>query len=230
MEHKELVLPYHDYIVSYQILVPLVDAGGGNYCTHYKGIIKETDGSLDSDNDVIIGRITLTLNHIGIANEHHFPLYEISDSFGLFLNIDNIFNHENRNYTSEFLSLQKHPIVNPDILKIDMFEIVPMYRKLGIGTKVLQHIFHHFKNACGIIIGYVEPHQFSRFHVNHPHDKFFNDMKYHTFGNDEEMAFYKLMKLFTDSGFSIAKGVNEKIVFLNTQARFSTDISKFMVI
>lgn len=230
MEHEESILPYHDYTISYQILTPLVDAGGGNYCTHYHGVIKQTDGSLNSVNDVIIGKTTLTLNHIGIANEHKFSLADLSDSFGLFSNIENIFDHDRRNYTAEFLSLQKCPIANPDILKIDMIEIVPLYRKLGIGTKILQHIFHHFKNACGMVIAYVEPHQFSRCFTPRPGNKFFEEMKYETFANDKEIAFYKLMKFFTGSGLSVASGVNENIVFLNTQTQFSTDISKFMVI
>ena len=94
-------------------------------------------------------------------------------------------------------------MTHPDVLVIERFELLPMYRGIDIGAKAIKLLLHHFKNSCGLIMLRVEPYQNTVYYENDKRmqPKKLEVMRYNDFTKDDELAFLKLMAHFTKMGF-----------------------------
>ena len=195
----------------------LSDWGGGNYRVPYKGHIYNSYGELDVSTHEAVGEIRFSLLHVGHAQKQGIDTPEFCDDCNC-VEIENIFEPNEVYLTPIFRNLLPTNHLHPDILVIRQLEILPDYRGMGLGEKMLKLLLFHFKYSCGMLIFTVEPSQFAsvsrRFDCGPVEPLALN-----AFTDDEELAYLKLKNYFSKMGFQEAVGINSNLMFICTEDR-----------
>ena len=196
------------------------DFGAGNYKTGYHGTIYDSQGELDRTTHSTMGSIQFMVCLMAQSARHGIKTFDFRSASGPneMRSFEGIFDTDEMGLSSKFKALLPVTVTNPDILVIEQFELLPMYRGKDIGKRTIKLLLHHFKQSCGLLMLEVRPYQHTIFYENDArlHPERVKAMAYDEFTDDEELASLKLMAFFTNMGFQVATGVNEKVVYLST--------------
>jgi hypothetical protein len=193
------------YSLQLKIHLSLEDFGAGNYHTPYRANIVYSDDSLEENETYeYVGKVHFNLNHIKKAREQGITFEEYIDANGPDY-FEGAFEPQTFTLSQAVIKKLEQPLLNEDILIIKDLQLYPNYRGFGIAEKVINLIYHHFGNSCGLIACSVVPSQFSHLFISKKKHEI-NKMKYGNFTNDEEIAYYKLANHFIKMGFRHAIG------------------------
>ncbi|MFY7810700.1 MAG: hypothetical protein ACOVQ2_03110 [Flavobacterium sp.] len=210
----ELLVEEQIYHIHFASIFELTDLKEVSLHTTYRGKIYRSNGSIKPHELEFIGTILLDIVHLQQIKDLDFDM-----DFFLSCNVVNdlklIFDRDKPKLTDAFLALQTKSIENSDILLIDKFFILPEFRGLNIGLKIIELLKFKFKHSCGLIVGLVEPFQFS-VHYNENFVEKNKEMTFDKFTKDKELAHYQLMNYFSKIQFLSANEINSKIIYLNT--------------
>ncbi|WMJ73989.1 hypothetical protein RCC89_12560 [Cytophagaceae bacterium ABcell3] len=159
---------------------------------------------LDSSDQKVelVGKGRFSVLLFSLAEENGCPLFDIMDVNDHVLEMSAyLFSHEEEsdywekidNYYSE------EPLIeNLNIGFLERLELLPEYRGLGVGERVIQDIASRFYNSCGLIVAKAVPLQQSEYLLQ---TKWGKKLRLNNLSNDEETASYKLYNFFQKLGF-----------------------------
>lgn len=127
------------------------------------------------------------------------PMY-IFDSDELIMDIgEQIYDFENQTINADILELIDFVLTNDDIAVLTSYELLPEYRKIGLGKALLKDIYTRFQSSCGLIVLKVFPLQYNRLILDPEWQK---QMEYDKLEKDFEMSEYKLKAFYKSVGFT----------------------------
>ncbi|MDD4747336.1 MAG: GNAT family N-acetyltransferase [Salinivirgaceae bacterium] len=127
------------------------------------------------------------------------PMY-IFDSDGLLMEIgEQIYDFDEQAIKEDVLELIDFEISNDDIAVLTSFELLPEYRKMGLGRALIKDIYTRFQSSCDLIVLKVFPLQYNRRIADQEWQK---EMEYDKLEKDFEMSEYKLKAFYKSVGFT----------------------------
>lgn len=149
----------------------------------------------------LIGRGEISLFLVGLAQNEGFSVYQLFDSSQNGLDLGNlIFDWDTEDIKEDFENLILET-GNSNVLYIDRIELLPQFRGLGFGKKIMKDIIFRFDNSCGLIILKAFPLQLEGLNVLGRDEKWAKRMKYKCLVQDEKIARSQLYKFYKSIGF-----------------------------
>ena len=194
----------------------LADWGVGNYFMNSNVLIFTSDGESDRTNHIPVGCLKILHLHLGQSKLHKISVTEFL-SANLPFGFNGIFTEEILALHPDFLENLETIPQNPDVMIISSFEILPLFRNLGVAECVVKLLLHHFKNSCGLLMMNCTPLQYTPEQINNErlYPEEVAPMQYEKFTPDFELAQLKLMKYFTEMGFKVYPK-NPTILYIET--------------
>ena len=196
------------YEIEHLVLKYRFDSGTG--CIEHGRFINEYEidiwGHGENDDGIeksqLIGKGKISLFLVGLAQNEDFSLYQLFDSSQNGLDLGNlIFDWETEDMNEDFEDIISEAL-NYNILYIDRIELLPQFRGLGLGKKIMKDIIFRFDNSCGLIALKAFPLQLEGSSVLGRDEKWSKKMKYDDLIQDEKIAKKQLYKFYKSLGFT----------------------------
>ena len=205
------------YSINILNRLELADWDVGNYFMISDVLIFNSDGEIDPSKYNPVGCLKLKHLHLGQSKLHNISITEFLSAH-LPLGFDGVFTEEILALHPDFLENLETIPQNPDVIIIYKFEILPLYRNLGVSECVVKLLLHHFKNSCGLLMMDCTPLQYTPEQINNErlYPEEVEPMQYEKFTPDFELAQLKLMKHFTGMGFKVYPK-NPTVLYIETE-------------
>lgn len=149
----------------------------------------------------LIGKGEISLFLVGLTQNEGFSIYQLFDSSQNGLDLGNlIFDWDTEEIKEKFEDLILET-GNSNILYIDRIELLPQFRGMGFGKKIMKDIIFRFDNSCGLIILKAFPLQLEGSNVLGRDEKWAKKMQYKHLVQDEKIAKSQLYKFYKSLGF-----------------------------
>jgi GNAT superfamily N-acetyltransferase len=159
------------------------------------------ESSDDIENSQLIGKGKVSLFFFVLAQNEGFSLYKLFDSSQNGLDLGNLlFDWETEDIEEDFKDLI-FETGNCNILYVDRVELLPQFRSLGFGKKIMKDILFRFYNSCGLITLKAFPLQLEGSNVLGNDEEWTQKMKYKDLVQDEKVAKKQLYKFYKSLGF-----------------------------
>ena len=150
-----------------------------------------------------IGQGVLNLLHFSLAMDKGYPLFDVMDATGPIMEMaEKLFEVSEGidcwDKIEEYYDYE--PPLQYDVCFLERLEILPAYRKKGIGKLVIKNIIEKFYASCGLVVvkAYPLQHEDDNFLVN---PEWQTNMKYQQMETDYEKARYQLYNYYQKLGF-----------------------------
>jgi GNAT superfamily N-acetyltransferase len=199
--------------IKYEFTSQLGEVEGNRYVTSYFGeIYKEDEYNTPPE---LVGKLEIKLMLLGLAINNEYDLFEIFDMDSYTLNIgESIYDFSNADVKEDIIDFYSGDFYNTDICIIKRFEILPQYRRKGLGKKVMKDIYNRFSSSCGLFVVQAFPLQFEWSALNKNQTEWYKKMNFDGLEKDFEQAYYQLKSFYQKIGFDHINGYNE-YMFLN---------------
>lgn len=150
-----------------------------------------------------IGQGQLSLLHFSLAMEKGYSFFELMGASASILEMtEQLFN-----ISEEFDCWEKieacynyEPLLQYDVCFLERLEILPAYRKKGIGKRVINDMIEKFYASCGLVVVKAYPLQHeSEIFLRNP--DWLKEMEYPLMETDFEKARYQLFNYYQKLGF-----------------------------
>ena len=172
-----------------------------DYVTEIVMDIRELDAQGNPGHQ--IGQGQLSLLHFSLAMEKGYSFFGVIDASASILEMaEQLFN-----ITEGFDCWEKieacydyEPLLQYDICFLERMEILPAYRKKGIGKLVISNLVERFYGCCGLVVVKASPlqHETENFLRN---PEWQQSMEYSLMETDYEKARYQLFNYYQKLGF-----------------------------
>jgi len=126
---------------------------------------------------------------------------------------EHIYDFEEQCIKEKIKKEQKFDLDN-DIIKVSYIEILPEYRKMGLGKKLIKDFYNRFRNCCCLFI--VKPFPIQHSTGTDKESEWYKKMQYDILENDFEIGKKKLQKFYSSLGFTKSK-IAQDYMFLKTE-------------
>jgi GNAT superfamily N-acetyltransferase len=187
--------------IRYNFLSSTGEIEHNRFINEYKidiwGYNESSDGI---ENSQLIGKGEVSLFLVGLAQEERFSLYQLFDSSQNGLDLGNLlFDWETENIKEYFEDLM---FANYNILYINRVELLPKFRGIGFGKKIIKDILFRFYDSSGLIVLKAFPLQLEGSNVLGRDEEWVKKMKYTDLVQDEKVAKKQLYKFYKSLGFT----------------------------
>ena len=193
--------------IEYLVLKYRFDSGTG--CIEHSRFINEYEidiwGHGENEDGIeksqLIGKGKIALFLVGLAQDEDFSMLQLFDSTQSGSDLGNFiidWGKEDINEDFEDILLEAG---NYNILYIDRIELLPQFRGIGLGKKIMKDIILRFDNSCGLIALKAFPLQLEYSSVSGKGDVWNKQMKYKYLVQDETTARKQLYKFYKSLGF-----------------------------
>lgn len=171
----------------------------GRYITEYNvGIYAYiVDENLDEQATILIGKAKLILLLLELADNDEYPYRYIFDSSMTLSDLGSVIFDWEINVLKDKFDNFASASFNSNILYIDQIEILPNYRSLGFGKKIIKDILCRFCGCFGTMILQSFPMQFK----GKKEPEWDILMEYETLEKDKKNAARKLNEFYKSLGF-----------------------------
>lgn len=150
-----------------------------------------------------IGQGKLSLLHFSLAMDKGYPLFDVMDASGPILEMaEQLFDiTEGIDFWDKIEAYYDYePPLHYDICFLERLEILPAYRKKGIGRLVISNMIEKLYASCGLVVvrAYPLQHESDNF-LENPEWK--ENMEYPLMEKDYEKARYQLFDYYQKLGF-----------------------------
>lgn len=206
-------MPKDFFHIKYGFTSPLGEVEGNRYVTSYFAeIYKEPEGNSSPE---LVGKLELKLMLLGLAINDGYDLFEIFDMDSYILNIgETIYDFSDADLKEDIIEFYSHNFYNSDLCIINRLEILPQYRRKGLGKKVIKDIFNRFSSSCGLFVVHAFPLQFEWSTLDKKQTEWYKKMNFNDLEKDFEQAYYQLKSFYQKIGFDHIEGY-EDYMFLN---------------
>ena len=150
----------------------------------------------------LIGKGKISLFLLGLAQDEEFSMLQLFDGSQSGLDLGNlIIDWRTESLYENFEDIMLET-ANYNILYIDRIELLPQFRGLGLGKKIMKDIIFRFDNSCGLIALKAFPLQLEGSSALGRDEKWNEKMKYEDSIQDEKMAKKQLYKFYKSLGFT----------------------------
>lgn len=156
---------------------------------------------------VLIAKGKISQILFSLAADYEFSFYELMNATQAILEMSEMlfdFDEESDFWAKIDAYFQEDVPLNQDICYLDFFEILPNFRKKGIGKKIITSLVERFYSSCGLWILQGVPTQHSGYLDNiafEDLDEWDQKMAYDDLDKDFEKSQYKLFNYFQQMGF-----------------------------
>ena len=138
----------------------------------------------------------------GLAVDNHFPLIHVMDASPSIYRMSSLLFEweEDKEFYSKIEDyFTDIPLINSNICFLERLELLPQYRGLGIGKKVILNLAQRFYDACGLWVINAFPLQHQN--INNPEwNEWQKLMRYSKLEADYEKSKYKLFHYYQQMG------------------------------
>jgi GNAT superfamily N-acetyltransferase len=188
------------FYIKYEFTSPLGEIEGSRYVTSYFGEVYTEDE--DDKSSELVGKFELKLMLLGLAIDNRYDLLEIFDMESYTLNIgEDIYDFENTDLKEDIIEHYKNDFFNSDICIISRLEILPNYRRKGLGKKIIKDIYNRFSSSCGLFVVQAFPLQFEWSSLSKSQTDWYKKMNFDDLEKDFEKAYYQLKAFYQKIGF-----------------------------
>jgi len=161
-----------------------------------------------------IGHATLKILLLGLATHSGYDHYDVFDTDQMLFTIgEDIYDFEWGSIKEEVKKELKFDY-DHDIVKISYIEILPEYRKIGLGKKLIKDIYNRFSNSCCMFV--VSPFPIQHDKSQNKNSVWYKKMQYDSLISDFETGKKKLQKFYSSLGFMKSK-IAKDYMFLITE-------------
>jgi hypothetical protein len=211
-----------DYLETrYSFTSSTYEVESNRYITEYNVDIYAHlfDDSVENLKPVLIGKASLMLLLLGLADDNKYSYREIFDHSMTLSDLSGlIFDWETGSLKEKFEDWASDSW-NSNILYIDKIEILPAYRNRGFGKKILKDILSRFSGCFGVMILQAFPLQFKSEYALGIDQQWDILMEYDKMEQDEKLATKKLYSFYKSLGFK--KLFKDNYFFYNSGLRNS---------
>jgi hypothetical protein len=216
MDELDYLLNDLSFSMRIESLLEFCDSPNVNYSTSYRGYLYSSDGTLDRSQHEAIGTVNFTILRLEEAERDGIKTDAFLDDCSVF-ELGKILEKGTVRLNPKFKATLPLTVTHPDVLVIREMEILPSFRGVGIGIRLIYLLLFHFKNSCGLLMLPVKPYQLTPYFLHISKEKTF--MQYELFVKDPELAFLKQMAYFIKMGFKVASGFDDSLLYICTQEK-----------
>jgi hypothetical protein len=217
MDELDYLLDDLSFTMRIESLLEFYDSPNANYATSYMGYLYSSDGTLDRSKHEAIGTVNFAILRLEEAQRNGVETDAFLDDCSV-AGLDKILEKGTVRLNPKFKATLPLTVTHPDVLVIKEMEILPAFRGVGMGLRLIYLLLYHFKNSCGLLMLPVKPYQLTPYFLHNPNDKTY--MQYELFVKDPELAFLKLMAYFIKMGFKVASGFDDSLLYICTQEKW----------
>jgi hypothetical protein len=210
------------FTVKYEITSELGDIEGNRYINNITGIVHLVD---DYGNPIEeAGKLKLSILLLGSAMNDEYSPYDIFDTRRELFEIgEEIYDFDSGYFVEEIIDHYAHDFAGNDILVIERMEILPKFRNLNLGKKIIKDIYVRFSGGVAIFVLKAFPlqHEASKVGSSKEEKEWDHKMCIDALEQDLEKSEYKLYAYYKSLGFENVMG-NE--IFLLNPALINEEI------
>jgi GNAT superfamily N-acetyltransferase len=201
------------YTMRYSFVSPLNKAGEARYITHFKVELTIDDEFGNPSETIGKGNIQIVL--LALAKNNHFDLFRIFDvDRDIFRVASEIYDFTNQEFNSDILFFFDDMLICRDLCIIHQLELLPQYRRKGLGKKMVKDIVNRFGSACDLFVAETFPLQFENDSFL-PKDDWYQKMRFDLLDKDFEKSDYLLKAFYQSVGFQYIENYTD-LMFLNS--------------
>jgi GNAT superfamily N-acetyltransferase len=165
-----------------------------------------------------IGKAEMRIISMNLIEASSFNITDVFDSdHDVFRIASVIYDFVENDFNKEILDFFEDFIICGDLCFIHHLELLPDYRRQGIGKKMIKDIVNHFSSSCDLFVAETFPMQFEKI-SNIEADDWYQKMRYDLLDKDFEKSDYLLKAFYQSVGFQYIENYPD-LMFLNASKK-----------
>jgi GNAT superfamily N-acetyltransferase len=196
-----LLMLSHNINIEYKFESSLGRLGANRHVNSYKLEVYNDDHSQEPVKHDLIGKAEVSLVLLNLMLNQGIPYYTVFDESQLLSELGEIIIDFKTNEYKEPLVDEIMP-QSGNLLVIDRLELLPKWRKKGIGNRIIKDIILRFSGCCDLVILKAFPLQQEYQYADKDQNEWEKKMQMHNLPKDEAFSNYKVYAYYQKSGFT----------------------------